>query len=62
VSRRSASGCGELWEAHDAAEADRPDYQEIIEAARAGCDEEIWEQASAEGRAMSLDEAADYAL
>jgi tetratricopeptide (TPR) repeat protein len=43
-------------------EADRPDYQEIIEAARAACDQQTWEQASAEGRAMSLDEAADYAL
>jgi tetratricopeptide (TPR) repeat protein len=42
--------------------ADRPDYQEIIEAASAASDQETWEQASAEGRAMSLDEAADYAL
>jgi predicted ATPase len=33
-----------------------------IESAKAGCDPAIWERASAEGRAMSLDEAADYAL
>jgi predicted ATPase/class 3 adenylate cyclase len=43
-------------------EADRPDYQEIIEHVTAGCDPETRERASAEGRAMSLDEAADYAL
>jgi len=43
-------------------EADKPDYQEIIERAKAACDPETWERASAEGRAMSLDEAADYAL
>src|SRR6266511_1131347 len=40
-------------------EADKPDYQEIIERAKAACDPETWERASAEGRAMSLDEAAD---
>ena len=43
-------------------EADRPDYQEIIERVKAGCDPETRDRASAEGRAMSLDEAADYAL
>jgi tetratricopeptide (TPR) repeat protein len=43
-------------------EADNPDYQEIIETVKAARDPETWEQASAEGRAMSLDEAADYAL
>jgi predicted ATPase len=43
-------------------EADNPDYQEIIESVKAACDPETWERASAEGRAMSLDEAADYAL
>ena len=43
-------------------EADNPDFQEIIESVKAACDPETWEQASAEGRAMSLDEAGDYAL
>ena len=43
-------------------EADNPDHREIIETVRAVCEPETWEQASAEGRAMSLDEAADYAL
>jgi predicted ATPase len=43
-------------------EADNPDNQAIIESVEAACDPEAWEQASAEGRAMSLDEAADYAL
>ena len=43
-------------------EADDPDYHEIIESAKAACDPETWERAAAEGRAMSLDEAADYAL
>ena len=33
-----------------------------IESAKAACDPEIWEQAWAAGSAMSLDEAADYAL
>ena len=42
--------------------ADNPDYQEIIESVKAACDPETWERASAEGRAMTLDEAADYAL
>ena len=42
--------------------AEDVDYQEIIESVKAGCDPETWERASAEGRAMSLDEAADYAL
>jgi predicted ATPase len=39
-----------------------PINQEIIERVKAACDPETWEQASAEGRAMTLDEAADYAL
>ena len=43
-------------------EADNPDYQGIIESVKEACDPETWERASAEGRAMSLDEAADYAL
>jgi predicted ATPase len=43
-------------------EADNPDYQEIIESVKAGCDPRIWERAAAEGRAMTLDEVADYAL
>lgn len=42
--------------------ADDPINQEIIERVKAGCDPETWEQASAEGRVMTLDEAADYAL
>ena len=37
-------------------------YQPVIESARAACDAGTWERASAEGRAMSLDEAAEYAL
>ncbi len=37
-------------------------HENDIEGARASCEPETWEQASAEGRAMSLDEAADYAL
>ena len=43
-------------------EADDPDNKEIIESVEASCDPETWEQASGKGRAMSLDEAADYAL
>jgi predicted ATPase len=43
-------------------EVDNPDYREIIESVKAACDPETWERASAAGRAMSLDEAADYAL
>ena len=41
---------------------DEARYQAIIESANAACDPETWERASAEGRAMSLDEAAEYAL
>ena len=37
-------------------------HENDIEGARASCEPETWEQALAEGRAMSLDEAADYAL
>jgi predicted ATPase/class 3 adenylate cyclase len=36
--------------------------QAVIESAKAACDPETWERASAEGRAMSLDEAAEQAL
>ena len=43
-------------------EADDPDHREIVESVKACCDPETWDRASAEGRAMSLDEAADYAL
>jgi tetratricopeptide (TPR) repeat protein len=43
-------------------EADNPDYQDIVARVKAACDPRTWEQASAEGRAMTLDEAADYAL
>ncbi len=43
-------------------EADNPDYQDIVARVKAACDPQTWEQASAEGRAMTLDEAADYAL
>jgi predicted ATPase len=38
------------------------DYQEVIERVKAGCEPETWERASAQGRAMTLDEVADYAL
>src|SRR6266576_2305538 len=38
------------------------DYQEVIERVKAGCDPEAWERAAAEGRVMTLDEVADYAL
>ena len=37
-------------------------HQTVVENAKAACDPETWLQASAEGRAMSLDEAAEYAL
>ena len=43
-------------------EADNPDYQKIIKSVKASCDPETWERASAEGRAMTLDEVTDYAL
>lgn len=42
--------------------ADYVDYQEVIESVKRGCERETWERATAEGRAMNLDEAADYAL
>lgn len=44
------------------AQADAPEYREIVEKVQAASDPETWERASAEGRAMTLDEAADYAL
>jgi predicted ATPase len=37
-------------------------YQRVVESVKCACDPETWKQASAEGRAMSLDQAADYAL
>ena len=42
--------------------AEHVDYQEVIERVKADCDPETWERASAKGRAMTLDEVADYAL
>ncbi len=42
--------------------ADAGYHRADIERAKTACDPETWERASAEGRAMSLDEAADYAL
>ena len=39
-----------------------PTTRRIIESVKAACDPETWERASAEGRAMTLDEVADYAL
>ena len=42
--------------------ADAGYHRASIERAKTACDPETWERASAEGRAMSLDEAADYAL
>ena len=43
-------------------ETDNPDYEEIVKSVKAASDQDTWERASAEGRAMTLDEAADYAL
>jgi hypothetical protein len=37
-------------------------HQRHIESAKAACDLESWEEAWTEGKAMSLDEAAEYAL
>jgi hypothetical protein len=37
-------------------------YRAVIENAKAACDSETWERGWTDGRAMSLDEAADYAL
>ena len=45
---------------HDADEAAR--YQAVVESIKAASDLDIWQRASAEGRRMSLDEAAEYAL
>jgi len=41
--------------------ADQVDYQHILEAARAQLDEQAWQQAWAEGRQMSMEEAITYA-
>jgi len=38
------------------------EYQDVVERVKAACDVEAWERASVEGRAMILDEVADYAL
>jgi class 3 adenylate cyclase len=38
------------------------EYQDVVERVRAACDVETWERASVEGRAMTLDQAAHYAL
>jgi predicted ATPase len=43
-------------------EGDDVTYQAIVEGAKAACDPETWKRAWAEGQAMSLDEAAEYAL
>ncbi len=43
----------------DAYQAAMAEHRGIV---RAACDPETWERASAEGRAMSLDEVAEYAL
>ena len=40
----------------------RPDYDRGIVAAREGTDKAAWEEARAQGRAMTLDEAVSYAL
>jgi predicted ATPase/class 3 adenylate cyclase len=45
----------------------RPDfydatYRAVVESAKAACDPDVWARASAEGRAMSLEDAVDYAL
>src|SRR4051794_6663586 len=45
-----------------AALPDVASQQADIESAKAACDPATWEQASAEGRAMTLDEAAGFAL
>jgi len=59
--RLAAAAEGHLSSApYDAGDEAR--YQAVIENARAACDPEVWERASAEGRAMSLDEAAEHAL
>ncbi len=46
--------------AHDV--GDEALYRAVVESAQAACDPDTWERASAEGRAMSLDQAAEYAL
>ena len=42
--------------------AEYVEYQDVVERVKAACDLETWERASVEGRAMTLDEVADYAL
>ena len=42
--------------------AEYVEYQDVIERVKASCDPETWEQAAVEGGAMTLDEAAAYAL
>jgi hypothetical protein len=41
---------------------DRPDHNHKVAAARAQLDEAVWRTAWAEGKAMSLEEAVEYAL
>jgi hypothetical protein len=42
--------------------ADEARYRAVVESAKAACDPETWERESAVGMAMTLDEAAEYAL
>jgi predicted ATPase/DNA-binding XRE family transcriptional regulator len=42
--------------------ADRPVYERFLTAARSGAGEGVWEEASEEGRGLSLEEAVEYAL
>jgi len=46
--------------AHDESQLDY--YEEIVKSVKAASDPDTWNRASAEGRAMTLDEAAEYAL
>jgi hypothetical protein len=41
---------------------DQPVHERNVAAARAQIDEAVWEAAWAEGKAMSLEEAVEYAL
>ena len=55
-----------VTELHQSLFGDREPFFELhrtdMEGAKAACDPETWERASAEGRAMSLDVAAEYGL
>jgi hypothetical protein len=59
---RLAGAAEQHIEALEHSTADDGRYRTVIEKAKAACDPETWERAWVEGRAMSLDEAADYAL